>query len=394
LAVMFVTWGLCFLARMSPNFLSPYLVKGIGMNTSKLGMLAAIAGITWAASSLFFGALSDRVGRKVILVPSIFAFSLLTLFCGMVHTYGQLAVLRALFGIAGGPCFTMIMAMVNESSAADRRGRNVGIVVTATSVVALGVGPVLLTQVASHWNWRLAFASVGLPGILMGFIVWAFIPEPQRRMQAKAKTGLKDYVSILRYRNVWLACMGAIGLITCITNINTFCPLYMTQVAMQKPTTAGFLLSAHGIGGLFYGLLAPAWSDRVGRKKAAMLVAAFSFIYPLLFLYQPAYHHLWLLGGAICITSMQMALGSLTMVLVPSESVPPALAGTAIGLASMFADIFGATVAPMASGWIAENHGQGAPLVLAAAGMVLVFFATASLKKNPEFKAQTAAVCE
>ena len=51
----------------------------------------------------------------------------------------------------------------------------------------------------------------------MGLLIWRFVKEPERRnaeavSQGRAK--LSDYFSILRFRNVWLCCIGAIGFMT------------------------------------------------------------------------------------------------------------------------------------------------------------------------------------
>ncbi len=382
IGILFITWGICFLTRMSPLFLAPYLVKGLGLTSGKLGILAAGTGISWAASSLFFGALSDRAGRKIILIPAIFAFSFINVFSGCVHTYSQLLLVRILYGIAAGPCWTIITAIIKGAASPEHRGRDVGIVVNASSLVALGVGPILLTQIASHFNWRTAFIVAGVPGLIMGVIIWIFVREPAPEATKETMTEFKAYLSVLRHRNVWLACLGSVGLITCITNLNTFAPLYMTQAAHLTPTMAGWVFGIHGVAGFFYGFLGPAMSDRTGRKKAILLFSSVSVILPLLFLFPIAYVNLFLLMALVAITSVQMPLGSLVMVLVPSESAPKHLAGTAIGLASMVSDIVGATISPMLGGWMAEVQGPGFPLILAAAGVVIVFIAAACLKKS------------
>ena len=97
----------------------------------------------------FFGALSDRVGRRPVLVPAVFAFSTLSWVTGLAHSFHQLLLIRALMGVAEGPTWSIMTALIEESSSPKRRGRNIGLVVSAAAFVGLAAAPVLTTQVAA-----------------------------------------------------------------------------------------------------------------------------------------------------------------------------------------------------------------------------------------------------
>ncbi|MGA8554807.1 MAG: hypothetical protein WB630_10335 [Candidatus Acidiferrales bacterium] len=100
---------------------------------------------------------------------------------------------------------------------------------------------------------------------------------------------LGDYFSILRYRNIGLCCLGAAGFISWLFLSNVFAPLYITEVAHQAPTTAGFLLGASGLGSFIVGFLLPSLSDRLGRKPVLLAMAAMSSLVPLALLISPLY---------------------------------------------------------------------------------------------------------
>jgi MFS family permease len=71
-AMLFVTWGTVFLDRMAQLYLAPYIAPEFNLSHEQIGLLASVLAITWAISTLFFGALSDRVGRRPILIPAVF----------------------------------------------------------------------------------------------------------------------------------------------------------------------------------------------------------------------------------------------------------------------------------------------------------------------------------
>src|ERR1700723_160523 len=122
-AILFFSWGTVFLDRMSQLYLAPYIAPEFHLTHEQVGMLASILAITWAVSTLFFGALSDRFGRRKILIPSVFAFSLLSWVSGIAHTFHQLLLVRALMGIAEGPCWSIMTALIEEASEKIRRRR-------------------------------------------------------------------------------------------------------------------------------------------------------------------------------------------------------------------------------------------------------------------------------
>jgi MFS family permease len=382
IAILFFTWGTVFLDRMSQLYLSPFIAPEFHLTHQQVGALASALGIGWAFSTLVFGALSDRFGRRVVLLPFVFLFSILSWISGLAHTYHQLLLVRALMGIAEGPTWSIMTAIIEESSEKSRRGRNVGLVVSAAALVGLALAPILSTQVAARSSWRWAFFAAGVPGILMGGLIWKYIKEPGKLPSAEvhAKPSLAGYFSILRYRNIWLCSIAATGFMCWLFLLNVFAPQYITQVVRQQATTAGFLLGAGGLGSFFIGFIFPAISDRIGRKPVLLLLAALSTLTPLALLCSFLYQHLWLLALILLVTNGGQGLASLIMVLVPTESVPIEYAATSIGLATLTGEIFGATAAPALAGAFADKYGLGITMWMSAAGTVLIFLVALLVK--------------
>jgi MFS family permease len=381
-AILFFTWGTVFLGRMSAMYLAPYFAPEFHLSHGQVGTVASVLAITWAISTFVFGALSDRVGRKPVLVPAVFAFSILSWASGLVHSFPQLLVVRALMGAAGGPAWSTMTALIEESSPSDRRGRNIGFVVSAAALVGLAAAPVLTTQVAARWGWRYAFFAAAIPGLLMSVLVWKFAQEPAAESGIHEKPSLSEYISILRYRNIWLCCLGAAGFMSWLFALNVFAPLYITQVAHESATTAGFLLGASGLGSFFLGFLLPSLSDRWGRKPLLLLMAAMSAVVPLAFLVPALYVSPVVLALIVLAANSGQAIASVVLVLVPTESVPAQFRATSIGLSTLAGEVMGATVAPILAGTLAQKHGLAVTMWLAAAGSGLLFLVTLFLRET------------
>jgi sugar phosphate permease len=78
-ALMFCVWGTLFLDRLNVLFVAPYLAPDLHISATQIGQLAGIIAVTWAISTLVFGVISDRIGRRRVLIPMIFAFKTLAL---------------------------------------------------------------------------------------------------------------------------------------------------------------------------------------------------------------------------------------------------------------------------------------------------------------------------
>ncbi len=380
---MFVTWGIVFLDRMAVLYLAPYIAPDLHLSSSQIGSIAGTMAASWAVSALAFGAISDRFGRRAVLVPMVVLFSLLSAVSGLAHDFGELLLTRALLGFAEGPCWSVTMALVEESSSEHTRGRNVGIVVSAAAIIGLAIAPVLTTQIAAHFGWRWAFFLAGVPGLVMALLIAAFVREPRSEEKSDGPlraVGFGDLRSLLAYRNVWMGAMGAVGFMTWLFLVNTFAPLYITQVAHQAATTAGFLMGAAGLGSFLSGLIAPALSDRLGRRRVLAVMGLLSTALPLALMARPLYGQLWLLAAVLFLTQCGQAMAAICIVLVPAESVPRRLVGSAIGFATLFGEMFGGFAAPMVAGSLAGRHGLAIPLWMAAGGSLLVFVVALALK--------------
>ena len=145
--------------------------------------VAFLTGVSLALFYVTFGIpiswLADRSNRRNILAVSLILWSGMTALCGLSHNYWQLLLARIGVGVgeAGGtPPSTAIVA---DCFPADRRPM-------ALTVLALGapigawLGADMAGAVAHAFGWRAAFLALGVPGVIVGTIVYLSIREPAR----------------------------------------------------------------------------------------------------------------------------------------------------------------------------------------------------------------------
>lgn len=371
--ILFLTLHVVMIDRMIANFLGPFLMEGLDLNAGQIGLAAGATGACWALSALVFGALSDRVGRRRVLIPAVFLFSTFSWLSGVATDFSQFLLFRALLGLTEGPCFAVLMALAEESSDPRHRARTMGIVNSAGPLAA-GITPVLATWLALGLGWRWGFFGAAIPGYVMGVLLWLFVPEPVRPPKPVSARGRKDdTLMLLRNRNLWLCLLGAFGFVVSLMAFVVFAPLYITQVMHVDASMAGFLMSAAGFGGAAWSLFGTGLADRFGRRTALMLFSAMNVVSISLFLVPDLYGQPFVLAALAFVFSAGPAAAALVFAVIPSESVPRHHVAAAIGFAGIGAEMFGGSMGPAIGGALAQQHGLSAPLMLAVAGGVTVF---------------------
>src|SRR5215475_12958000 len=95
-------FGLVGLDRWIIAPLFPAMMGDLHLTYQDLGNLVGVLGICWGVSAIIVGNLSDRLGRRTVLVPAVIAFSLLSCLSGMATGLLSLLLIRGIMGVAEG----------------------------------------------------------------------------------------------------------------------------------------------------------------------------------------------------------------------------------------------------------------------------------------------------
>ena len=278
-----LAFGLVGLDRFILPPLFPAMMKDLALNYQDLGNLVGALGIAWGVSAVVIGGLSDRLGRRKVLVPAVVLFSLLSVFSGMATGLVSLLFMRAIMGAAEGAVAPTGVAAAIEASHPTRRGMNNGIFHCTISLFGGGIGPILATQLLQFTTWRKVFWLVGIPGLVVASALWFVIREPAASTShAAGHAPTRAPMSrIFKHRNVPLSMVSLLCAMTGVFVLSAVMPNYLVDYLKLTGPQMGFVTSAIGFGGALgqFGLLTV--SDFIGRRTATML----SFIVAAVFLW-------------------------------------------------------------------------------------------------------------
>jgi len=378
-ALLSLGFGLVGLDRFIINPLFPVMSKDLGLNYQHLGLISAVLALAWGLSSIFTGHLSDRVGRKRVLIPAVVIFSVLVAASGLASGLASLLMIRALMGLSEGAYVPASIVATQEASHPRRIGLNIGIQQMAAPLVGLGFGPVVavgLLKVLPNWHW--VFGVVAVPGLLTAALMYrilkndAPLAHPSHLGSGSNPVSWKE---LLRHRAVIVNTLCMFCWLTCLIVLTAFMPNYLTDHLKLSMDQMGMVLAGQGLGS-FVGMVAvPAISDRIGRKSV-MVVALVIELISLWLLTQVGADPFQLFVALFVSTFMVAGVVAITVGPLTSGAIPAHMATGATGIVVGLGEVVGGAVAPAIAGGLAQQFGitiiLNVVLYAIALGLVIV----------------------
>jgi MFS family permease len=313
-AVLTLLYAVSLMDRQVFTLLIVPISRSLRINDFQISILSGFAfAAFYAVFGLAFGWAADRWRRRGLIQGGLVLWSFATMACGAVRSFGQLALAR--FAVGGGEAALNPAAYSMIADTIPRKRLSLAIGVFGTGVMIGGLlshlgGAMLMTFLPPQGlalpllgptePWRLVFMLIGLPGLLLAFIVWT-IPEPVRRQRlgldrASFADALKFMAARWRFYGLFFAGAGLIS----ATNYSfgVWLPAFFMRTYGLSVAQAGFLLGPmvvvpQIVGLLVTGVVADRFFARgrtdihlrvlmvLGVGKAALVTAAMAAPIPL-----------------------------------------------------------------------------------------------------------------
>ncbi|MGH8958206.1 MAG: MFS transporter [Acidimicrobiia bacterium] len=222
--------------------------------------------LAYAVGFLIWGPLSDRYGRKAILVPGLLALAVATAVLAVVSTLPALAALRAVQGLLAS-CFpAAALAYVVEAFPQSARAPGIGAISTAFLVAGI-LGQVYAQGVASALGWQWVFL-LGAPALFLAALAIAAVID--RRSNEVTPLPLSEtyrsLVTLARRReliSVYLAALTVLG--SFVAMYATLGPLLLDRYALEG--TDVLFVRLAGLPAMMLSPLAGRLIGRIGPRR-------------------------------------------------------------------------------------------------------------------------------
>lgn len=273
--VIAMLWAACFLNyadRQGVFVLLPLLRTEFHVSTVQLAIVGSSFMWTYALFGGVAGWLGDCISRKRLILGGLFLWLLITAATTRVHTFWQLASLRALSGIAEAVYFPAAMSLISSYHGPETRSRAMSIHQSAVYAGTAG-GGVFVSALGERFGWRISFAYLGGLGLCLFFVLLVFLREPNSAVSSVMKSS-KERVLLREILVGTLAKPLVLRLIAAFIGANFVAMAFMVWLpsflftkfhmglAMAGANATIYLQTASVIGVLCGGII----GDRVSHK--------------------------------------------------------------------------------------------------------------------------------
>ncbi len=178
----------------------PILVTTFGSDVAVAQMTVSLFMVGLALSQLIMGPLSDRFGRKPVLLLGLGLAVLATFGCLLAETLPQLIAARFLQALGGATGMVVSRAIIRDLYNRDRVGAMISLVI-AVMMIAQMLSPLMGGLIETAFGWRAIFYILGAGSLAITLGIAVALPETRRRNPAVAAGGFRaDVRSLLSSR--------------------------------------------------------------------------------------------------------------------------------------------------------------------------------------------------
>jgi MFS family permease len=361
--------------------LLPFYATSLGASPKVIGLLISSFSIAQLASAPLWGRVSDRYGRRPVLMIGLAAAGVAFIVFGFATSLWMLLLSRTVQG-AGGGTTGVVQAYIGDSTEPGERAKGLGWLSAATSAGVM-IGPALGSLAA-----RLGTAAPGLIAAALCFLnvmfAWKYLPESRPKIGQTKRRIRTAMWQVLRHpfaaqpRLIWIYAVG----MAAFTSMSAVVALYLhARFGITAQTIGGVFVYIGAIAVIMRALVLGWMVDRFGETRVMRLGALVMGIGLALYTLPGT---IWMMALVIPLVPIGQALLFPSVTALSSHRSDPKELGQMMGVQQTFGGL-SRVVAPLVSTWIFEVLGPNDPFLMAA--LIMLFVAVLAFRVPRENEA-------
>jgi MFS family permease len=386
LTLLLIAYIFNFLDRQILGILAQPIKADLNLTDTQFGAIGGLAfALLYSVLGVPLAYLADRTSRSWVIAAALAVWSGFTALCGTASGYWQLFVYRLGVGIGEAGGVAPSYALIADYFPPGRRARSLAIFSLGVPI-GLAAGTLIGAYIASAIDWRAAFVTMGLAGIVLAPILKYFVRDLPRANPVSEQAPIGHVFPMLARKPVfWLLAFAASCSSLCGYGLALWIPsVLIRSFGLDLISTANFLASLILIGGCA-GVFAGGWlADRLGAMDRgwyaklpaiAWLITAPTFAAGLL---AP---NLWLAWPLLLIPNALNILWLGPVTTAVQHLVPQQMRATASASFLLINNLIGLGVGPLLIGRLSDSlkESQGAEALRTAAVACTSFYLVAAL---------------
>lgn len=274
--ILFALWLLIFSASSQMIIMAPilpYIGEQLNMPERLQGLLITAYSVMVGVFAIVIGPISDRIGRRRVLLIGTGAMAVALTLHGLVQTYQQLLLVRAVAGVAGGLLSGSVVSYVADYFTFERRGWANGWIMSGAATGQI-VGIPLGTIMAEYFGFRIPFLMFGFTMFLTYILIHFKVPQPGvklNRSELTIKGALVNYYRLIKVPAQFFSILAFFMMFMSVGLFIVYFPSWMQSNFDVDGKYIASLFLVGGLANVITGPRAGSLSDRIGRKSLVII---------------------------------------------------------------------------------------------------------------------------
>lgn len=177
----------------------PAMARSLEASEAQVQATLSVFLLGFALGPLIAGPLSDRFGRRPVLLTGGVLFVITSLLCASAGSAEEMMAWRLLQAASGGTVTVLARAVVGDLLSGDEAARIFSILMLILSIAPM-VAPALGSELLLYFDWRAIFLFLAGMGVIGSLLIWGLLREtlpPERRRPVVPAAVLRGYVEVL-----------------------------------------------------------------------------------------------------------------------------------------------------------------------------------------------------
>ncbi|MFJ2046122.1 MFS transporter [Paenibacillus taichungensis] len=252
--------------------LIPVFAEQFGITPTQASAAGSIFSLGFAVGCLMYGAISDKYGRKKVILIGMITLTFISFVLGLVHSFAWIIVLRGIQGSAAATFSPVALAYAVEMYPGNRRVTAIGFISTGFLVAGI-VGQIISSLINQQYGWNALFVMLAVVYLMTSLVVWAFLPrdEIKRGKDSSIWESLLQIGTVLKQPQLRLSYVVALVLLMSFVSMYSALGSYLSGPAFGLNAQQILYVRAAGILGMLVSPFAGKLTQRLGVRSVLRL---------------------------------------------------------------------------------------------------------------------------
>tara|TARA_B100001964_G_C14248986_1_gene608901 strand:- start:257 stop:1384 length:1128 start_codon:yes stop_codon:yes gene_type:complete len=212
------------------------LAYSMGASLTLIGVLGLVLGLSRTGTSILMGAVSDRLGRKIVLVIGICLLGVSSIGTGLSKTTSSLIIMQIILGLAFTASLNTGVVCIADIMPTEKRGLAFGIGSTVLGV-GFSLGSFLGGMMTQYWGYQAVYIGTGVFAVLGIVLAYMYVDNSSERNEMAILPLLKHAKSIILNKPILILSIGgALSFMVFGGLVVMFFPIYAMSIGMDHST--------------------------------------------------------------------------------------------------------------------------------------------------------------